>query len=264
MFLKQYNLRDNGGVMISVNNRLGEPGKFFYYIQVHAYLHEVTLSWSRNDSAYERGTNVGLIFMQENELDQNRSMFLANPSEDRTVSVMIALLVYEIDKTPIPGYCSQISNYIRPNLKTTTLPDTISTVLTGGKGLAKSGGCDVKNSSLSYEFRFIYFGKNEYFPDVYFATVTKFLVAGRAQDFGEVFVGKVDPKHENRRLFCRYAGMGLFFVAILRDTSNDSFIPISYVPSVSYGCPGPVLDEIHCDLIGGTIFGFLIFLSLQY
>lgn len=253
VFLKNYKLLANTTVSIVVENHLLDPKKLFYYIQVHAYLQEIILSGPSNNSGVTtttRGTNVGQIFLH-NTSDKETTFTLTNPNKKKSVSLMIALLVYEIYKTPIPGSCAPQP---RPSLNTTTQWDTISTFITPARGLADDD-CGSGNSSSSYEFRFIYFGKNEYSPDVYFDTITKFLVAEKALEYGEAFEGKIDPQHENRRLFSRYAGMGLFFVAILRDTSNDSYTPISYVTSVSYGCPGTVLsDEIHCDLIGECIY----------
>lgn len=252
VFLKLYDMLSNSSVSITVDNRLQEPQKFFYFIQVHAYLHEVILKWrAKNDTNYERGTNVGQIFKHKGA-GRNQSILLINPSVETTVSLMIVLLVYEVDKTPVPGYCSSaIGEYIRPSLNTSTLEDTISTFFVPAKGLQEEK-CGSENSSVSYELRFIYFGKNEYSPVVYFDTIQKLMVAAKAQDVGQAFEGKVDLERMNRRLFSRYAGMGLFFAVILRDTSDESYVPISYVPSVSYGCPGPgpVLGEHRCDLIG--------------
>lgn len=261
VYKKFYKLLSNTTVPITVDNRLLNPEKFFYYIQVHSYLQEVILSWMENSKSnnYHKGTNLGQIFFST-QSDKNQTLYLTNPNS-KSVSLMIALLVYDIKNTPIPGSCSTTG--FRPSLNTTTNWDTISTFITPAKGLT-GDECASVNSSVSYEFRFIYFGKNEYSPDFYFNTLSKFLVAGKALDYGEPFEGKIDPHQEHRRLFCRYAGMGLFFVAILRDTSNDSHIPISYVPSVSYGCPGTVVfDEIHCDLIGTEFINFTNFWSFE-
>lgn len=251
VFLKQYEMVAKSSASITVHNRLVRPEQFFYYIQVHSYLHEVVLTWNRNDTNHERGTNSGQIFFQQQDKASNKTIYLVNPNAEEVVSLMIVLLVYEVENTPIPGDCPQNDTINTPSLNTTTLPDTVSTVFAPSQGL-KNEDCGSRNSSLTYEFRFVYFGKNEYSPVVYFDTIRKLIVARSALEYGEAFVGKIDPQHEYRRLFCRYAGMGLFFVVILRDTGNESYVPISYVPGVSYGCPGPVLGEIHCDLIGGV------------
>lgn len=233
-----------------INNTLPSPDKFFYYIQVHSYLQEVILEMPQKTPYFERGTNLGQIFTKSSATEKNPMIELSNPNESTTASMMVVLMVYDVHRTPIPGYCSHLPDYARPNLNTTTEIDTISTFLTPGKSPGTTE-CAADNSTLTYEFRYVYFGKNEYSPDIYFGTIKRFLLAGKALDFGERFNGKIDPQQPNRRLFSRYAGMGLFFVVILRDSRNDTLIPISYVPSASYGCPRPVLfDDIHCDLIG--------------
>lgn len=262
VFLKQYELLANSTVEINVQNRLPAPEKYFYYLQVHAHLHEVELQWSTNDNnnssdnrTSDRGSNLGHIFFIETssptDPNRNRTLVLLNDDEQKTVSIIIVLLVYEIDKTPIPGgKCSQLeSDIAKPNLNTSTLEDMIRATFAPGT-LPSDRTCKSPLSSADYEFRYIYFGKNEYSARLYFDSIKRLLVATKAVQVGDVFSGKINAENTFSRVFARYAGMGLFFVAILRDTGNETFVPISYVPSASYGCPGPVTGTVHCDLIG--------------
>lgn len=206
-----------------------------------------TQNYATESAAIERGTNIGKIFLgNDTKAPSNRTVFLTNELELKTASIMVVLLMYEVDNTSIPGACKNSP----PTLNTTTQEDVISFTFSPGK-LPASDSCESDlSTAVSYDIRYIYFGKNEYSVPVYFDTIKRMLVGSKAVTVGEAFNGKIDSDNPYKRIFSRYAGMGLFFVTILRATENDSLIPISYVPSVSYGCPGPVNEEIHCDLIG--------------
>lgn len=254
-FLKQFELLANCTVRITIDySKLSSPQKYFFFLQVHSFLNEVviseTLDYATGYVTIDRGTNIGKIFLgNETGAPSNRTVFLTNELEQKTASIMIVVLMYEVDKTAIPGACK----HQPPTLNTTTQEDVISFTFSQGK-LPASDSCESDlSTAVAYDIRFVYSGKNEYSVQVYFDTIKRMLVGSNAITVGEAFNGKIDSNRPYQRMFSRYAGMGLFFVVILRAAENDSFIPISYVPSVSYGCPGPVNEEIHCDLIGETI-----------
>lgn len=260
VFLHQYDLLANSTVDIVVENHLPVPEKFFYYFQTHSYLHEVVLIHNKSsaNSTSERGSNIGHIFFMNrtDTASTNHTLTLGNENEKEAASIILVLLVYEVDKTPVPGAClfsSSTEKINSPSVRINTLEDVTS--VSFQPGTVPGPPCQPSNliTTASYEIRYIYLGKNEYSPSLYFDTLKGLLVANRTTSVGEKFPNKVDAENPFTRLFSRYAGMGLFVIVIMRDTSNESFVPISYVPSVSYGCPGSFLGQIHCDLIGKEI-----------
>lgn len=246
VFTDQYELLANSSEEILVKNHLNIPEKYFYYLQLHAFVFEIELR-SPGD-VRESGTHLGHIFWASQ--GTTTSFRLNNRNENQTVALMIILLAYEKGKTPIPGACATNQKW-RPALNVTTLEDFVSVSYAPGRLPGTDTDCGSSTNQLLYDVRYVYMGKTEPLAGEYFETITKLLAEDTSLNVSSSLNGVRDPDRPYQRMFSRYAGMRIFFVVVLRDSKSNATIPINYVPSSTSGCP--VSEVFQCELIGMEI-----------